>query len=229
MRVIALDTETTGLGDDAKVCEIAVVELSQSHDFAPTKMWCTRIDPEMPICPAASAVHHITDEDVVFSPTFSEWLEVTNNEPFEGGIVYVVGHNVQFDLGKLQGCFEGDVRIVDTLRLAKRFLGGSSNFKLGTLLYAHGIEANKNAHSALDDTFAAVRLLNHIRAISEAKTIHQLHEWSIAPLYIQEMPFGKHKGQSLKSLPANYVNWLLNLDDLDPDIRWSLNCKESPT
>lgn len=229
IRVIALDTETTGLEDDAGVCEIAVVELSQSHGLAPTKMWSSRIDPEKAINPAASAVHHITNEVVEHCPTLAEWVELVNGEPFEGDIVYVVGHNVKFDLGKLSGLFKGEVKPIDTLRLAKRFLAGSPSFSLGALLYANQLPVNANAHSALPDTLACVDLLRHIMAVSVAKTPEQLFDWSSKPLLVQTMPFGKHKGEAVDALPQNYVNWLLNLDDLDPDLRWSLTCKGTST
>jgi hypothetical protein len=36
------------------------------------------------------------------------------------------------------------------------------------------------------------------------------------------MPFGKHKGTAITELKPSYVNWLLTLDSLNPDLRLNL-------
>jgi hypothetical protein len=36
------------------------------------------------------------------------------------------------------------------------------------------------------------------------------------------MPFGKHKGTAITELKTSYVNWLLTLDSLNPDLRLNL-------
>lgn len=33
------------------------------------------------------------------------------------------------------------------------------------------------------------------------------------------MPFGRHKGKPLREIPAEYLEWLLNLDTLRPELR----------
>jgi hypothetical protein len=37
----------------------------------------------------------------------------------------------------------------------------------------------------------------------------------------KKMPFGKHKGDSIENLPADYLLWLYNNVDLD---RWGIRC-----
>jgi hypothetical protein len=37
----------------------------------------------------------------------------------------------------------------------------------------------------------------------------------------KKMPFGKHKGESIENLPADYLLWLYNNVDLD---RWGIRC-----
>ncbi len=34
-----------------------------------------------------------------------------------------------------------------------------------------------------------------------------------------QMPFGKHKGESLGNLPIGYLRWLYEATDVDPDLR----------
>jgi exodeoxyribonuclease X len=43
------------------------------------------------------------------------------------------------------------------------------------------------------------------------------------PILVKKMPFGKHKGTPLEKLPGSYTKWLLGLDNLDEDMRYSLN------
>jgi DNA polymerase-3 subunit epsilon len=64
-----LDLETTGLSPaDARVVEVAVVTLRPD---APPGLFATRVNPGVPIPPAATAVHGITDADVAAEPRFA--------------------------------------------------------------------------------------------------------------------------------------------------------------
>ena len=89
MRWIAADTETTGFGPTAKVVEIALAEVGE--DMQVLDAISSYINPEMPIPPSASAVHHITDSMVSGAPTIEEffsdmiWTQVED--------VTVIAHN----------------------------------------------------------------------------------------------------------------------------------------
>ena len=60
--------------------------------------------------------------------------------------------------------------------------------------------------------------------------IHRLNIQDIEQLYIaseaaripKSISFGKHKGTAIQDLPADYVQWLLRQDDLDPYLRKAL-------
>ncbi|MFF0430307.1 exonuclease domain-containing protein [Streptomyces sp. NPDC004520] len=64
--VVVLDTETTGLDDDARIVELAV--LSSAGDV----LLDTLVDPGVPIPAGASGIHGITDSDVAGAPRFSD-------------------------------------------------------------------------------------------------------------------------------------------------------------
>jgi DNA polymerase III subunit epsilon len=66
--LVFLDTETTGLGDDAEVCEIAIV------DYHGEVLFDTLIKPTAPIPPGATNVHHITNEMVRDAKSLRWWL-----------------------------------------------------------------------------------------------------------------------------------------------------------
>ncbi len=61
-----LDTETTGLDENARICEIAIVD---EHGEV---LLNTVVNPQIPIPKEASAIHSITDAVVKDAPTFDE-------------------------------------------------------------------------------------------------------------------------------------------------------------
>lgn len=63
---LILDTETTGLGDDAEVIEISVI------DARGQVLFDTLVRPSGQIPTEASAIHGITDADVATAPTWAE-------------------------------------------------------------------------------------------------------------------------------------------------------------
>lgn len=63
---IFIDTETTGLGDDAEIVEICLI------DSAGFIMLNTLVKPTKPIPAEATAIHGITDEMVMYAPTWKD-------------------------------------------------------------------------------------------------------------------------------------------------------------
>jgi DNA polymerase-3 subunit epsilon len=69
---LILDTETTGLGGDAEICEIAVI------DARGRILVDQLIKPFNPIPANASAIHSITNDDVAEAPHFGDvWPQLT--------------------------------------------------------------------------------------------------------------------------------------------------------
>ena len=65
-RPLYLDTETTGLGSEAEICDIAVVDSDGSVILS------TLIRPMRPIPPEAEAIHGITNDMVNHAPLFGD-------------------------------------------------------------------------------------------------------------------------------------------------------------
>ncbi|PWF54484.1 3'-5' exonuclease [[Kluyvera] intestini] len=61
-----IDTETTGLGDDAEIVEICIID---SHGFI---LLNTLVKPTKPIPDEAIAIHGITNEMVAFAPAWTD-------------------------------------------------------------------------------------------------------------------------------------------------------------
>ncbi len=156
--VVALDVETTGLyphlGD--RICEIALVKVRHGEIF---QRLVTLVNPEREISFSAQVINGITSDMVAGAPTFRE---------IAGAVVSFIRdetllvHNARFDLGflriQLQACGleMPEVRLVDTLYLARRFFRFASN-SLPDLAKQLGLRQTR-AHRAESDAITAYRL-----------------------------------------------------------------------
>lgn len=86
---LIFDSETTGLGNDAQICQVGTLTSTNPEG------WQTFVKPTIPIEPAATEVHGIKDEHVQNAPYFDEVLiplmKIAANRD-------VVIFNAEFDL-----------------------------------------------------------------------------------------------------------------------------------
>jgi exodeoxyribonuclease X len=214
-QVDVFDTETASL--EGGVCDIAIVRLDEDFNV----LWEVEslIDPQRPISPTASGIHHITDDMVQHEPTLSEFMEL-HGFPWNRRGLIVGGHNVRFDIRVCKEHLPDDVGHIDTLKLARNFWPDAENHQLQTLRYMHKIRGGDAAHRAMGDVVTCINLL-HYMADLKRTNLRGLMELSRAPLTLDtKFPFGKHKGVKLRDMPRSYCQWLLdNVHDLDPDLR----------
>jgi len=125
MRLVMLDTETTGLsparGD--RMVEIGCVEVTR-RSIRRDKIFHHLINPGRPIPEEVVRIHGISDTDVADKPSFAEVAD-TFLEFIEGATLVI--HNAAFDLGfimhelQLAGLSNiHDIPVVDTLSLARK-------------------------------------------------------------------------------------------------------------
>ncbi|MBF0125745.1 MAG: DNA polymerase III subunit epsilon [Magnetococcales bacterium] len=127
-RLIALDTETTGLSPNQgdRIVEIGCVELIHMRK-GQSRQWY--INPERKIPLEATRIHGITDEQVAQAPIFAaiaqEFLEFIREDA-------LVIHNASFDLGFLNAELTrikrpvlDAKRVTDTMVLSRRRFPGS--------------------------------------------------------------------------------------------------------
>jgi DNA polymerase-3 subunit epsilon len=96
-RIIVFDCETTGI-DFAKDQVIELCIQHGLHEEARSQTW--RIRPDVPIAPAAQAIHGISMAELVGCPGFAAYAdEIT--AVFAGAEV-IVGYNLSFDIEMLQ-------------------------------------------------------------------------------------------------------------------------------
>lgn len=216
-KYIVGDVETSSLTDGAGIVEIAWKEIDENCNVLAE--FHSLIDPGHKICYGAMGVHNITDEMVADAPTIEEFFSVVHPGKIQGETVLIC-HNVEFDHRFFKPWIANLRGKLCTLRMAKRFLPNAPNHKLQTLRYMLDLEAG-DAHSALGDVTCAVDLLRKLLLIS-GNTLEELYTIANEPMFIDIVPFGKHKGKKTVDLPLDYIKWMLGLDNLDSDLRFTL-------
>lgn len=213
-----IDFETTGI--DPKTCEpveVAVVEGSGKYQQQ-------LIKPNNPIPPETSAVHHITDIDVVNAPSWesvkkllADYLTTSPGAP----LPVLVAHNAEYERTIL-----GDfvpVLWVCTYKCALRVWPDAPAHKNEVLRYWLGLGTNRgrsndqHPHSALHDAEVTFLLLQELL---KHATLQQLIEWTDQPAKLPHMPMGKHYKQPWHEIPAPYLTWCINQADMREDVKF---------
>ena len=157
MRLIILDTETTGLDPKLghRIIEVAAVELVDRRPTGRTLQ--LYVDPEREIDAAASEVHGMTWDDLKGKPKFAHVAgELVD---FAHGATWII-HNAPFDVGfldrefgyaKLPECAALYGGLIDTLARAREAFPGKRN-NLDALCERMGVSnAQRTLHGALLD------------------------------------------------------------------------------
>ena len=203
-----LDTETASL--QGGVVELALLhidtELNVLGEFH------TKVNPERPIEPGAFAVHGISDADVADAPTLAQIPELSL-------VTHAVAHNYPFDSRMLKGRLNAEASLC-TLSLSRQYLKGTANHKLENLKRELGLPDQKS-HSALGDVYTTLDLLRHLLPLTGVP-LDTLFKRAAQPKLIHRMTYGKHKGLLISQVPADYRNWLLGQENLDKDLKYTL-------
>ena len=246
-QLIVLDTETTGVDDDSDIIELSMTfPLDLSTGIDDVVNYTNRYKPVADVPAEASAVHFITTEDLQNCVTYDQDLENIELMMKQQQIKYYVGHNVQFDQRMI--CenylrYSGATTLPDylldsnkwicTLRLAKKLFAEDAEFKNLTLSYLwfkfglyRDVPRPVNAHAAKDDVFMCYKVLIKLIEVCierghidpEQDIGSQLAVFVNTPIRYTVMSFGKHKGELMKNVPLNYIEWMIkNSDVLNED------------
>ncbi len=234
--IVFFDLETTGTNISTdRIVELSVIKI---HPDGEREERTRRLNPEMPIPPEATAVHHISDADVADAPTFRQIAK--NFFIFLEGCD-LGGYNiVKFDLpvlirefqrAGLQFSTEGR-RVVDAYtifcRMEPRNLTAAYKFFCGKKL--------EGAHGAAADTLATVEVfaaqLERYGAEDYAdlpegiekfpQNMDELNEFCVSqrPDWVDAngrfkwrgdeviVAFGRHNGTPLKTLATQFPDFL---------------------
>ena len=228
--IVFFDLETTG----TDICKDRIVEISLLKLYPDGREESTtmRINPEMHIPEASTAVHGIKDEDVADCPTFKQVASDVMRY-FEGADVAGFNSN-RFDL---------PVLAEELLRVGKDLCLNNSRFvdvqvifhkmEQRTLSAAYRFYCNKNledAHTAAADTRATYEVLqaqldkypelqNDIAFLSEFSSMNGNVDFAGRMISNEKgeevFNFGKYKGMPVREVflrDPGYYAWILSSD-----------------
>mgnify|MGYP001567517627 CR=1 FL=1 len=169
------------------------------------------------------AVHHILESELIGQPNFSDF-----ELPPE--TTYIIGHNIDYDIRTIQhsGVDTSNIKAICTLALSRLVWPDAEAHNISALIYMiskgseKAREMLKGAHRADADIILTANILMHIIHHLKIQTIEELFEASEDARIPRTINFGKHRGTAISELPADYVQWLLRQEDLDPYLRKAL-------
>lgn len=225
--LVFFDLETTGtniLRD--RIVEISTVKLFPDGHYEEK---CRRLNPEIPIPEAATAVHHISDADVAGEPTFRQ-VARSLLDFFDDCDIAGFNSN-KFDVPLL---IEEFARVGLNFEISGRHFIDVQNIfhkmEPRTLVAAYKYYCGKDltaAHSASADTMATMEvLLSQLDKYGELKNdVASLSEFSSGGKNLDlagrivlddnDVPvfnFGKHKGKSVESVlkkEPSFYSWIM--------------------
>jgi len=217
MKIRVIDFETTGLPEDQTkaICEIGWTDVTDDwHVHGPHSML---VNPGHPIPPVTRAIHHISDADVAgaISPDAASAALMQGMEP---GDVFAA-HNAKFERAFFGG---GPHPWICTLQCAKHIFPNAPGHSNQVLRYHLDIEGEDEfdgaaampPHRAGPDTLVTAFVL---RRLIFASSVPELIRLTSAPVLLQTITFGKHRGMKWADLPSDYLAWIVNKSDLGVD------------
>ncbi len=233
MKIIILDTETTGNKDEDRICQLSYLVVNENLEIE--EIHNELVKPPLDIKYEAMAVHHITPEMVEDKPKIKYTEAFKRLKELNSPENIIVIHNSEFDLNMLKKeDFNSFFKSIDTFRILKHLLP-EGKFSLQYNRYALGLYRKENeicekydiqinAHDALGDVIVLHLLLEYIIKNLD-KNFDELIELTKKPVLYDKFYQGKYKFEKIKDVfikHPDYIEYMLSLADIDPDVKYSI-------
>ncbi|ABB45064.1 Exonuclease [Sulfurimonas denitrificans DSM 1251] len=239
-RYIILDTETTGIGEEDRVIQLGFIVLGEREIEVQNEFFSTSV----PISFGAMETHGITPEMLDGKPLCKDSTSYRRLNELNSDENYLIIHNAKFDIDMLQKeGFKTQMRVIDTLRVAKHLLPDEEAHRLQYFRYKMELykeeqkEADElniviKAHDAIGDVLVLKLLLSRLKKLVLEKfpnenPVEKMVDLTLTPIMIKSFNFGKYRGKTLQEVAtsdAPYLRWMLtNMENLDEDMRYSIN------
>lgn len=239
-KYIILDTETTGTGDLDRVIQLGYIVLDGKNVTAYNE-FCSS---DQKIQFGAMEVHGITPEMIENKPACGDTVAYQTLNELNFSDNYMIIHNAPFDLGMLaKEGFTCNMKLIDTLRVAKHVLEDEEAHRLQYFRYKMGLYKKEQAeadalgivvkaHDAIGDVLVLKLLLTELRKIvqeqfANVNPVEMMVELTQKPILMKSFRFGKHRGKPVADVAledAGYLRWMLsNMENLDDDMRYTIN------
>ena len=221
MQAIILDTETHTLNGQPIEIAYAPIQVNEGKlTLDKSQIFDQLYRADEPISYAAMAVHHILESELIDQPhytTFSLPQQTT----------YIIGNNIDYDIRAIEKCGvdTSNIKAICTLALARLVWPDAEAHNISALIYMitkgseKAREMIKKAHRADMDIILTANILMHEIHHLNIQSIEELYKASEDARIPRSINFGKHRGSAIADLPADYMQWLLRQDDLDPYLR----------
>lgn len=219
IKLVFLDTETTGNKPEDVLCQIAYRIVIPKEGEQET--FCKLYKPAIPIPPEASAVTHITNKMVADKEPFKESKDFSKIKSLlEDNDSIFIAHNAKFDVGMLEKEGINPKNVICTLRLARELDKENKipQYRLQYLRYYLDLELEAQAHDALGDVIVLEKIFERLfkkmmdEYSDEEKVIKEMLDISSRPSLMKNINFGKHAGKTVKEvseIDPGYLKWLL--------------------
>ncbi|NPA11225.1 MAG: 3'-5' exonuclease [Epsilonproteobacteria bacterium] len=233
MKIIILDTETTGNKKEDRICQLSYLVLDENLNIE--EINSRLVKPPIPIKYEAMAVHHITNEMIQNKPKVKFTQEYKRLKELNDPNNLLVIHNSEFDLEMLKKeDFNSHFKLIDTFRVLKHLMP-DWKYSLQYNRYALGLYKKEKElctkynikitpHDALGDVVVLKLLFEYL--IKEQKhSFEELIELTKKPIIHEKFYMGKYKHQKIKEIiikDPDYIEFLLTSTDIEPDVKYSI-------
>jgi len=223
MKILFLDTETTGNSDKDRLCQLAVKER-----FVDEPLLNALYKPPVPISIESMAIHHITERMVAARPGFQAAPEYSSlKDLLESDETIVVAHNAAFDNAMLARESITPRQSICTYKLAYALDPNDQlpNYRLQYLRYLLDLDVEAVAHDALGDVLVLEALFERLaekmkeRHGTEEAALEAMLAISSKPLLFTTLRFGKYNGKKIDEVvktDPSYLKWLLGEKQKEP-------------
>ena len=137
---------------------------------------------------------------------------------------------MDYDIAAIARCGVDTSKLkpICTLALARHVWEDAEAHNISALIYMitkgseRAREMIRKAHRADMDIILTANILMHIVHHLKINSMQELFDASEDARIPCTINFGKHRGTAIAELPADYVQWLLRQDELDPYLRKAL-------
>lgn len=232
--LIYVDIETTGYEAEDKICSIGVLAFEEAHFI---KALYELVNEGKKIPSLASSVHNITNEMIENRVPFkqSEIYNYLKEHNCEANTLIV--HNANLVLRDLASSgLKWYGKIIDTQKVVKHHISECEIFTLEFLRYELKLYKNEEdlkkvcdlefsfiPHHALSDAFMIKLLFDYLK--EDEIDEEMMQDLSFKSVLLEKFPFGKYVGRYIEEIAISergYLEWLLSLENLDDDLRYSI-------
>jgi exodeoxyribonuclease X len=225
VKLIVLDAETSDLPErGGQLLELAWMVLDGNKPVSAKEFY---VQFNGLISPVAQASNHITIQDCSAARGAKPKEDVLRHlvQDLEPD-TFLVAHNYVFD-SKFIPPFTNPW--ICTFRVSKCIWPEAPGHANQVLRYWLGIKPDlslatnikpRGPHQALYDVATTTGIL---LKMLERHTPEELHKMTVQPYRLAKIPFGKHKGTDFDKIPIDYLRWLRQQSNLDPDVKYTLD------